>query len=300
MTFDIDRIADPTYFAENRLPARSHHRWFADAREAATGVSSYEQCLNGLWKFHFAKNPSQTPAGFEAPGHDTSGWDDIRVPAHIQLEGYDRPQYVNVQYPWDGLEAVEPGQVPQRYNPVGTYVRQFDIATPPAAGERLSVCFEGAESGLAVWVNGHYIGYATDTFTPSEFDITDAIVAGENTLAVQVIKWTSGSWIEDQDFFRFSGLFRDVVLYRRPWVHAEDVDVRTEVAESLREAAVSVRVRLTGDGSVRARLDGAAMVSDDDGVLRLRVENPRLWSPETRTCTDSRSRCSTPPATWSS
>ena len=280
MTFDVARVADPAYVAENRMRAHSDHRWFADAEEASEGVSRFEESLNGLWKFHYAVNPGQTVPGFADPGYDVSGWDDITVPAHIQLEGYGRPQYVNTQYPWDGLEQIEPGQVPLRHNPVGSYVRTF-TAPELASGERLSVSFHGAESGLVVWLNGVWLGYATDSFTPSEFDITDAVVAGQNRLAVQVITWTSASWIEDQDFFRFSGLFRDVVLYRRPAEHVEDLDVRTAVSETLDSALVSVRVTVTGAGSVRATLaDVGVLETDDDGVLRITVAEPRLWSPE--------------------
>ena len=164
--FDVARVADPEYFADGRLPAHSDHRWFADAREAATGTSSFEQNLNGLWKFHYARNPSLTVPRFEAADFDVSGWDDIAVPGHIQLQGYDRPQYTNVQYPWDGHENVQPGQVPQRFNPVGSYVTTFTAAGPPADGERLSVSFKGAESAIAVWLNGVYVGYAADSFTP--------------------------------------------------------------------------------------------------------------------------------------
>ena len=281
MTFDIRRVADPKYFAENRLAAHSDHRWFRDADEAACGVSGYEQSLSGVWKFHYAKNPSQRVEGFEALDHDPSGWDDIRVPAHIQLEGYDRAQYTNVQYPWDGHEAVAPGEVPQRYNPVASYVKTYTLDRPLAAGERLSVAFQGAESAVAVWHNGVYVGYAGDSFTPSEFDLTDTLVAGENKLAAQVVKWTSGSWIEDQDFYRFSGLFRDVVLHRRPAVHAEDVRVRSTVSDDLAEAILSVRVSLAGHGSVRAALEGVGELSEaGDGELVVRVAAPRLWSAE--------------------
>jgi len=281
VTFDPVHLSDPTFFADNRTRAHSDHRWFATADEAAAGTSSYEQCLNGLWKFHYAKNPGQTVPGFEAPEHDCSGWDDIPVPAHIQLQGYDRPQYTNIQYPWDGHEEVEPGGVPQRYNPVGSYVRTFTLDRPPADGERLSVSFKGAESAVAVWLNGRYVGYGCDTFTPSEFDLTDAIVEGENKLAAQVFKWSAASWIEDQDFYRFSGLFRDVVLYRRPAAHAEDVRVTTTLADDLATATVTVRVALAGAGSVTVRLEGAAEAEEvAPGEFSLRVPEPRLWSAE--------------------
>ena len=238
MTFDLARLSDPTYFSVNRMAAHSDHRWFASTEEAALGRSSFEQNLNGLWKFHYAKNPASTIPGFEGLEHDCSGWDDIPVPAHIQLQGYDRPQYVNVQYPWDGHEDVVPGQIPTRFNPVGSYVRFFTLDRPLGEGERISVSFKGAESAIAVWLNGAWVGYGTDSFTPSEFDLTEYLVDGENKLAVQVFKWHGGSWIEDQDFFRFSGIFRDVVLYRRPSTHRQDLFVTNEVADDLASAVV--------------------------------------------------------------
>lgn len=281
MIFDSTRIADPEYIAENRLSAHSDHRWFRNADEAATGVSGYEQSLNGPWKFHYAKSPAHTIAGFWAADHDHDGWDDIPVPAHIQLEGYDRPHYANVQYPWDGHESVEPGQVPQEFNPVASYIRTYSLDRPLADGERLSVSFHGAESAIAVWHNGVYIGYATDSFSPSEFDLTDTVVDGVNTLAAQVFKWSGGSWIEGQDFFRFSGIFRDVVLYRRPAVHLEDVRVTTDVAADLSEAVVSVRVALAGAGSVGVSLAGVgglARVGEDEFAVT--ISAPRLWSAE--------------------
>ncbi|MCA0295082.1 MAG: DUF4981 domain-containing protein [Actinobacteria bacterium] len=280
-SFRAERIADPTWVQENRLAAHSDHRWFADAAEAATGESSFEQCLNGVWKFRYATSPGEAPVGFGEVDLDTTGWDDIVVPGHLQFQGYGRPQYTNVQYPWDGTEPVVPGLVPTRFNPVGSYVRTFTLARPLAAGERLSVTFHGAESAISVWLNGTWIGYATDSFTPSEFDLTDALVEGENTLAAQVFRFSAGSWIEDQDFYRFSGLFRDVVLYRRPAVHAEDLRIVTEVSADLAEAVVSLQVALAGRGRVRATLAGVGELADaGDGTLSVRLAEPRLWSPE--------------------
>ena len=281
MTFDPARIADPRFFAENRLPAHSDHRWFASVAEAETGVSSFEQSLSGTWRFHHALNVGEIPAGFEAVGTDRADWDEIVVPGHIQLQGYGHPQYTNVQYPWDGHEAVVPGQVPTRFNPVATYARTFVPATPPASGERISVVFHGAESAVAVWLNGAYVGYAADSFTPSAFDLTPHLVNGENLLVAQVFRFTSGSWIEDQDFYRFSGLFRDVVLLRRPAAHLEDVRIATEVAADLGRAEVVVRAALAGTGSVRATLAGVGdLVRADDGEYRVAIKAPRLWSDE--------------------
>ena len=281
MTFDIARVADPGYVGQNRLPAHSDHRWFRSLAEAATGVSGFEQSLSGRWRFRYAPSPDDVVPGFERPDLDRSAWDEIPVPGHLQLHGYGRPQYTNVQYPWDGHEAVEPGQVPTRFNPVGSYVTTFTLDRPLADGERLSVCFHGAESAVAVWLNGMWIGYATDSFTPSEFDLTPALRDGENVLAAQVVTWTAGSWIEDQDFFRFSGLFRDVVLYRRPRVHLEDLWVTCEVAPDLASARVVLRAAVVGQGSVRATLVGhGELVPDDAGDLALTLARPRLWSAE--------------------
>lgn len=281
MTFDPSRIADPLYLAENRLAAHSDHRWFRDAAEAAAGTSSFRQSLSGTWKLHWAPNAAQTLDGWQQPDYDTSAWEDIRVPGHLQLLGHGRPQYTNVQYPWDGYEQVGPGEVPSRHNPVASYVTTFLLEEPLAVGERLSVTFHGAESAVAVWLNGAYVGYATDSFTPSEFDLTEHQNVGENVLAAQVFAWSSGSWLEDQDFFRFTGLFRDVELTRRPRVHAEDVRVTTTVADDLAEATVTLRVRLDGPGSVRAGLAGVGDLEEQvDGTHSVVVTGPRLWSSE--------------------
>lgn len=280
MPFDYARIADPRYVCDNRGPAHCDHRWFADAAEAASGVSRFERCLNGLWKFHYAKNPAAVLPGFERLDFDCSDWDDIPVPAHIQLQGYDRPQYVNVQYPWDGWEAIEPGQVPTRFNPVATYVTDFTWDQPLAPGERLTVVFHGAESGVAVWLNGRYIGYATDSFTPSEFDLTPVVVTGSNKLAVQVFKWTAGSWLEDQDMFRFSGLFRDVMLYRKPACHADDMRITTTVGDDLATAEITLAVDLSAPGRVSAELVGVGRLGEDGARLSLRLDAPHLWSDE--------------------
>ena len=281
MSLDLTRVADPRFVSEHRLAAHSDHRWFRDHAEAEAGGSGYEQLLSGTWKFHYAPSPADTVEGFEAADFDASAWDDIPVPAHIQLQGYDRAQYTNVQYPWDGHEQVEPGEVPTLFNPVASYLRTFTLDRPLDAGERVSIVFEGAESAIALWCNGTYVGYATDSFTPSEFDLTDMLVPGENRIAAQVIKWSSGSWLEDQDMYRFSGLFRDVVLRRRPRAHVEDLRVSVDLAADLSSAEVRLAIDLAGGGIVTARLDGVGdLAAQPDGTLAIRVDGPRLWSPE--------------------
>ncbi|GAA1389786.1 glycoside hydrolase family 2 TIM barrel-domain containing protein [Luteococcus peritonei] len=281
MNFDPRRLSDPTDFAENRMAAHSDHLWFATPEEASSGRSSFVGSLNGLWKFHHALNPGATLPGFEQPDLDDSGWQDIRVPAHIQLQGHGRAQYTNVQYPWDGHEQLEPGQAPTRHNPVASYRTRFVLDQPLAPGEQLSVVFHGAESALALWLNGAWVGYACDSFTPSKFDLTPHLREGENVLAAQVFTWCAASWIEDQDFFRFSGIFRDVELRRRPAVHVEDLRVRSELSPDLARARVVLQTQLTGRGSIRAQLEGVGeLTAQPDGSLVIDVEDPRLWSPE--------------------
>ncbi|RRD30790.1 glycoside hydrolase family 2 TIM barrel-domain containing protein [Actinomyces bowdenii] len=293
--FDPARLHDPGFFAENRLPAHSDHLWYADWDEARLGGSSFQISLDGVWKLSCAKSPALAVEGFWADDVDVSHWDDIPVPAHIQLHGYDRPQYVNTQYPWDGHEALAPGQAPTGYNPVASYVKDIDLGALPE-GERLILRLEGAESAVAVWFNGQYIGYSTDSFTPAEFDLTSTARRGRNRLALRVFKWSAASWLEDQDFYRFSGLFRSVLLRRLPAVHLEDLRVRTELSPDLGAAVVRLDYRLRGRGRVRAVLDGvgelgpagaaapgagaAEEIQEGRGALSITVPDPHLWSSE--------------------
>ncbi len=176
-------------------------------------------------------------------------WDDIHVPAHIQMEGYDAPQYANVQYPWEGHEEIYPGQIPERFNPVASYAKYFTVPEH-MKGKRLFISFQGAESGLALWLNGAFVGYSEDSFTPSEFELTDYLKDGQNKLAAQVFKWTSSSWCEDQDFFRFSGIYRDVYLYTVPDTHAYDLQIRAIPEENLDVADLEIKVKTWGKGSI--------------------------------------------------
>ena len=143
--FDIARIADPEYFAEGCLPAHSDHSYFATAKEAEKGKSSYIRSLDGKWKFFYAENQASVPEGFQKPGFDVHAWDEIRVPGHLQTQGYDAPMYVNTQYPWDGHEEINPGMVPEKFNPIGCYVKDILLPAFPR-GRRAGLCLEGAET----------------------------------------------------------------------------------------------------------------------------------------------------------
>lgn len=288
MKFDYSKIKDPAFFAQNRVKAHSDHHYYKNHRELAEKNESFRQNLNGLWKFQYARNLAEAPAGFEAEDFDCKGWEDIRVPAHIQMEGYDKPQYVNVQYPWDGHEAIEPGEIPTQFNPVASYVKYFTVPEN-MQGKRLFVSFQGVESGFALWCNGSYVGYSEDTFTPSEFELTSYLKEGENKLAVQVFKWTSGSWCEDQDFFRFSGIFRDVYLYSIPDTHVSDIRIKTILNDTYDRGNLEIVLEAIGNGKAELILtrqgEEAARTEVElkDGqstVVELTIEQPALWSAE--------------------
>ena len=155
-TFDYGKLKDPQYFCDGRLDAHSDHRYYASAEDVETGVEAYKECLNGVWKFHYARNYKSTISGFEKEDYCCRSWEDIYVPAHIQMEGYDVPQYANVQYPWEGREAIRQGQIPERFNPTASYVKYFTL---PAhmKGKRNFVSFQGTDSGIALWLNGQYV-----------------------------------------------------------------------------------------------------------------------------------------------
>ena len=202
------------------------------------------------------------------------------------MEGYDVPQYANVQYPWEGREEVEPGQIPERFNPVASYVKYFEVPEE-MEGKKVFISFQGAESGIAVWLNGNFVGYSEDTFTPSEFELTPYLKEGENKLAAQVFKWTSSSWCEDQDFFRFSGIYRDVYLYAIPEVHVSDVKIQTLLDDTFTKADLVIDTKATKAGKVKITLskDGKELQSVEETLAEesqyvMKMENPELWSAE--------------------
>lgn len=297
--FDSNIIKNPEIFEQNRLAAHSDHVCYKNELEKIKGKSSLRYDMNGLWKFAYAKNQSLAPCGFEAADYDCKGWDEIRVPAHIQMEGYDVPIYTNTTYPWEADEFIKPGEVPEIFNPVASYVKYFTIPEN-MKNKRVCISFQGVESGFALWLNGHYVGYSEDTFDPSDFELTDYIVEGENKLAVRVWKWTSSSWCEDQDFYRFSGIFRDVFLYAVPCAHVEDLSVVSTLNDTFDEGTLSVSIKADGDGIASVKLyelgdlsvekyDRAKLLLEEfDIELRdkeicegsCNVKNPLLWSAE--------------------
>ena len=284
--FDYSLVKDPRYFKDGRMDAHSDHTYYRDGEEAKEKETSFRYDLNGIWKFHYSRNYGSAIPGFEKEEYCCRDWDDIRVPAHIQMEGYDAPQYANVQYPWEGHEDIHPGEIPEHFNPVASYVKYFEVPEE-MQGKRLFISFQGAESGIALWLNGHFVGYSEDSFTPSEFELTEYVKEGENKLAAQVFKWTASSWCEDQDFFRFSGIYRDVYLYTVPEVHVYDLQIRAIPDETLSAAALEIRTNTWGKGTVKITLskDGETVIEDKkalDGeeIYSWKVADPVLWSAE--------------------
>ncbi|MFB9328209.1 glycoside hydrolase family 2 TIM barrel-domain containing protein [Paenibacillus aurantiacus] len=240
---------NPDLFALNRLPAHAALMPYETVEEAIQGdrrTSSSYLSLNGKWKFSFASNPAARITGFEQDVFDCSAWADIQVPGHWQLQGYDYPQYTNIRYPWEGTEDLKPPFAPTQYNPVGSYARHFTV---PAAweGQSVYISFQGVESAFYVWVNGDLVGYSEDTFTPAEFDLTPYLRKGENKLAVEVYRWCDASWLEDQDFWRLSGIFRDVYLYTRKPVHIYDFFAFPELDEDIRDAQLTIHAQITSE-----------------------------------------------------
>lgn len=227
--------------------------------------------LNGKWKFMLCNKPSERNLDFFKQDYDVSNWDDINVPSNWQMEGYDFPIYVNFRYPWTGYENLEFYKAPEVFNPVGSYRRTFDL-DESWIGDRIYVSFQGVESCFYLWVNGELVGYSEDSFSPSEFDITDFVVSGRNSISVQVFRWCDGSFIEDQDFIRLSGIFRDVFLYRKPNVHIRDFEVLTYLDDEYINSNLSLNFNLLNYLEKDDIFSISAFLFDDDWNLVCKKE----------------------------
>ena len=223
-------LEDPQVFCVNREDAHSDHRYYETTEEMKKGQQCLVQSLDGTWKFSYAKNRETYPEGFYQENFDRSSFGEIEVPGHLELQGYGKGQYTNVPYPWDGKEELRPPYISKEDAPIGCYVCRFDV-DDALFGKRLFLSFEGVETACYVWLNGNFIGYGEDSFTPSEFEVTDFAKEKGNLLAVAVHKRSSASWLEDQDFFRFSGIFRSVKLKAIPKSHIRDLFVKAGLKE---------------------------------------------------------------------
>lgn len=267
-------LEDPQVFQVNRLDAHSDHVCFASLKEMEQGETSLRQFLDGSWRFQWSKAPDKRPADFWQEGYDDSGFGTIRVPGHIELQKFGQIQYINTLYPWDGHAELRPPKLDWEDNPVGSYVREFDLE-PGLIGKRVCISFQGVEQAFYLWLNGHLIGYGEDSFTPSDFDLTPYIKERGNRLCVEVYKRSSAAWIEDQDFFRFSGIFRSVFLYGKPELHLEDLWLQPRLSKDNNGGRLKIRLGLSGQtegAQVRCRVAHKKQGILFDGLLKLEQE----------------------------
>lgn len=279
--FSLEWIKNPAYYAVNRIEPHADFKAFEN--EENTIVN-----LNGSWWFNLAQNPSCVNWDFTDTDFDCRGWQQIKVPAQIQIEGYDKPQYTNRMYPWDGVEEVQYPQVPVLFNPTAQYVKYVSLDNTKG---RSFISFQGVETALALWINGRFVGYSEDSYTPADFEITRYIKEGENKIAAAVFKFSTGSWLEDQDFWRMSGIMRDVYIYTTPLSRIKDFYFKQDTDPSAKKAEVSVEIDIenpVNEGVVHAYLLNKAgeivwqgeKTAEETNVLHGTVENINLWSAE--------------------
>ena len=260
MNADMKWLDNPEVFKVNQLEPHSDHCYYLDYSDMKKEKNPLLQSLNGQWEFAYSKNVMERPVDFYKETFDASGFDKIMVPGHIELAGYDKIRYINTMYPWEGKEyhrgaysmeatGAEEGMFSEaQYNPVGSYIKYFDL-DKNMCGKRIHICFEGVEEAMYLWLNGQFIGYAEDSFTPSEFDLTPYIKEKGNVLAVQVHKMSTAAFLEDQDFFRFFGIFRNVTLKAIPDVHLEDVWFKPVLNQDNESGSVSVSMKVSATDS---------------------------------------------------
>ena len=299
MDADIKWLDEPETFRVNQLPAHSDHYYYGNYDEWRHNNSRFAQNLDGQWQFNFAKNPREREEDFYKTDYDSSSFGTIEVPSEIELNNYAQNNYINTLIPWEGkiyrrpAYALSPDDAQERSfsngddNTVGEYLKRFDL-DPSLRGKQVRIRFDGVERAMYVWLNGHFIGYAEDSFTPSEFDLTPYIQDEGNVLAVEVFKHSTASWIEDQDMFRFSGIFRSVNLLAQPLVHVEDLNIRPIVTDNYQDGIFNVDLQLHGEktGNVNVRVidnDGNTLVNEThpvDSTVEVRdqfLENVHLW-----------------------
>lgn len=298
MTKEIDGFIEWQSSAQtveiNRLPSRASFMPYESADKAIKGErfrSGRCFCLDGMWKFKYFENYKSKIISFAEPKFDSSSWDEIPVPSSWQFHGYDKPIYTNMQYPWEGNERLHPPFAPTEYNPVGCYIKKFKLPKDFSKG-RVVICFEGVESAFYLYVNGIKYAYSETSFRHSEFDITDLLSAGENTIGVEVYRWCTGSWLEDQDFFRLSGIFRSVYLYTTASQYIADFTISAQPDLKYKSGTLSVNM-LLGEKNEYTEIEMTVYDANGDvaafdsfatnqkkAELKATIPFVRLWSAE--------------------
>ena len=305
MNADMKWLDNPEVFKVNQLAPHSDHSYYLDYSAMKKEENPLFQSLNGQWEFFYSKNVKSRPVNFYEETFDASGFDKIMVPGHIELAGYDKIRYINTMYPWEGKEyhrgaysmeatGAEKGMFSEaEYNPVGSYIKYFDL-DKSMCGKRIHICFEGVEEAMYLWLNGQFVGYAEDSFTPSEFDLTPYIKETGNVLAVQVHKMSTAAFLEDQDFFRFFGIFRNVTLKAIPDVHMDDVWFQPVLNQDNVSGSVSVSMKVSAPDAQNITADFILKDREEnllaeksvqlkkendhlDGTICIDLETVRLW-----------------------
>lgn len=281
---------DPEMNAVNRAPMHTNYFAYESEEAAAAGKmnqSANYMTMNGTWKFFWVKDADSRPTDFWKVGYNDRGWDDLQVPAVWELNGYGDPIYVNTGYAWRNQFKNNPPQVPVENNHVGSYRREFVI---PASwkGKDIIAHFGSVTSNMYLWVNGKYVGYSEDSKLEAEFNLTSYLKPGQkNLIAFQVFRWCDGTYLEDQDFFRFSGVGRDCYLYARDKKRIEDIRVTPDLDAEYKNGSLNVELTLKGSGNVSLELLDAAgkqvasATAKGSGSVVLNVENPFKWTAET-------------------
>ena len=278
MNADMKWLDNPEVFRVNQLEAHSDHTYYESYEALEKKENALIQSLNGQWEFVFSKNVKSRPENFYEEDFDAKNFDKIMVPGHIELAGYDKIRYINTMYPWEGkeyrrgaysMESTGDGAgmfSEAEYNPVGSYIKRFDL-DPELCSKRVRICFEGVEEAMYLWLNGQFVGYAEDSFTPSEFDLTPFIREKGNVLAVQVHKMSTAAFLEDQDFFRFFGIFRNVTLRAVPKIHLEDVWFRPELYKDNASGKLSVNLKVSAPEN--RKINARFVLKDQEGSVVL-------------------------------
>ena len=281
---------NPQVNAVNRAPMHTNYFAYENADAAKKGLkesSANYMTLNGAWKFNWVKDADARPMDFWKTTFNDKGWDDMQVPGVWELNGYGDPIYVNVGYAWRNQFKNNPPEVPTENNHVGSYRREIIV---PASwkGKDIIAHFGSVTSNMYIWVNGRYVGYSEDSKLEAEFDLTPYLKPGQkNLIAFQVFRWCDGTYLEDQDFFRFSGVGRDCYLYARNKKRIQDIRVTPDLDTEYKNGSLAVKLDLKGSGTVDLELvdangkQVATATAKGSGTVTMNVENPNKWSAET-------------------
>ena len=282
---------DPEVNSVNRSAMHTNYFAYASADEAKAGSkedSKNFMTLNGLWKFNWVRNADARPTDFYQTSFNDKGWNNIKVPAVWELNGYGDPIYVNVGYAWRNQFQHNPPLVPTENNHVGSYRKEI-ILPADWKGKDIFAHFGSVTSNMYLWVNGRYVGYSEDSKLEAEFNLTNYLKPGKNLIAFQVFRWCDGSYLEDQDFFRYSGVGRDCYLYARDKKHIQDIRVTPDLDNQYKDGTLNIAIDLKGSGTVALDLTDAqgksVATADLKGSGKLNttfnIANPAKWTAET-------------------